>query len=709
MTEALIQLSIRPDIIGKPTDRQLLATLKEGWKQHTIKRPAELLHLLAKKGFAVAPGIYRDGVKTKEAFIHGQVYLADFDGTMTIEEATHNEYIRNHFIGLYTTCSHGAGKGDRFRAVGIFPKPLTTPAEYDAAVRAIRQQLPGQDPAMNCAQASFGNPDSNIVAFDEDNLLPLPTTAQQVDRPQAPEINQADRRKALACLEVIQPRGPKGSGTYPDAISAVMALVNEFGPDEALAIIDEAGWHDPGAEDWELESKIRSVEIYPSSNGVGLGTLITIARRHAAQDPAFAAKLERTLAERTSQASGEEQLQRLMTELLDVSCDVENPHRWAKAKLIEAEIKKLGVSPREIQRQKMAMLSARLGLDTAGVNGVRNSIRKLGRNRDSTAHQWLLPNFLPKAKAAMLYGDSGVGKTAIALHIGNAYINSLPFADSVYPAVSDGRKVLFVASDGQGDAHDHLTDFAEQSGFVDDDKFYDLFDVYSANETSGPFNFTEAHLVNLHQKLQSGEYGLVFIDSLKAACMGSDFSIDDRTAAEPMRVVQAMCAKTETTLVWLHHTNKSSSGSSHRAGGSTDVIEIVSAVHELRHTWDDKSKSEINEWIVQKLRGSSKRRFSYTFDFETGVVPDEAEPEPASNGELILRAIYESEFKRLSRQSVAKRLDKNPKTLGNHATHLKSEGLLKMHGTAWELTKQGTVKAKQLPPLPSFFPSSSDF
>jgi hypothetical protein len=176
-----------------------------------------------------------------------------------------------------------------------------------------------------------------------------------------------------------------------------------------------------------------------------------------------------------------------------------------------------------------------------------------------------------------------------------------------------------------------------------------------------------------------------------------------------MRLVQAMCAKTDTTLVWLHHTNKSSSGSSHRAGGSTDAIEIISAAHELKHIWDERTEQGSTEWIVQKIRGSSKRRFFYTFDFEAGVVLKDKEPEPASVGDLILRSLYESPHKRLSREAVAQRIDREPKTLSNHVTHLKSEGLIRMHRKAWELTPRGLIKAKEIPVLPAFCSTVEDF
>lgn len=702
-----IQYSERQDIIGKPSCDSMYKSLANGWEERSTADLDELLTILGQKGWAVAPGVYRDGVKTKENFIYGQIYLADFDNTLSLEDAKTNEFLNRHFIGIYTTASHGL-KGDRFRAVGIFPEPLTSHESYDKAVRYIRELLDGQDKSMNCAQASFGNPGAEIIRFDLNNRLPVPPPSEPPSTAVFINNSPLNIQKAKACLKVIPPRSAKGTGTYQDAIQVVIALVNEFGKESALQLIEEADWDDLSAEDWDIEDKINSIN---DSDGqrLGLGTLIHIARKHVEHDPNAAKQLEDQL---HFGSSGEmaTSLQDLMNTLLDISCDVNDSQRWARAKLIEADIRKLGVSPRDIQRQKMAMLSARLGYDTVGINGVKNSIRKFGRGDSNLGQQWLIPNFFPKAKAAMLYGDSGVGKTCIALHIANAYINGLPFADSVYPASRDNRKVLFVASDGQGDAYAHLEDYAEQSGFLDDPNFVDHFDVYAASEddSSGPFNFSEVHLVNLHQKLSTGEYGLIFIDSLKAACMGSDFSIDDRTAAEPMRLVQAMCTKTDTTLIWLHHTNKSSSGSSHRAGGSTDVIEIISAAHELKHTWDEKTSSGSTEWIVQKVRGLSKRRFFYQFDFETGVVLDDPEPEAASVGDLILRAIYESDCHRLSRSSVAQRISKELKTLSNHASHLKSQGLIRSDGKKWELTKKGVLRAKDLQPLP-FLLSPIDF
>jgi hypothetical protein len=395
-----------------------------------------------------------------------------------------------------------------------------------------------------------------------------------------------------------------------------------------------------------------------------------------------------------------EELNALMQQLLDLQCGPAYPELWSKSKLIEAKIRKLGVPTNEIKEQSTAMLSARLGLDLGGLNGTAGAIRSLNRSQGST-QGWLIPQFLPLGKASLIYGDSGAGKTSIALHIANAYLKGIPFADSIYPSKYDGRKVLFIASDGQGDAVDHLTDYAEQSGFMDDEAFGENFKVYAAADdgSSSPFNFSPIHLVNLHNQLAAGEYGLVFIDSLKASCMGSDYSIDDRSAVLPMRMIQAMCAKTKTTLVWLHHTNKSSSESSHRAGGSTDIVEIVSAAHELRHKWDEKTNQSSSEWLVQKLRGSSKRRFAYSFDFETGLVLDIPIVDTSTTSDKILKAIYESPTKRLKRQELTQLIGLEAKTLSNHAGFLKSDGMITQNSKAWQITGKGMKRVKEITSL----------
>ena len=70
--------------------------------------------------------------------------------------------------------------------------------------------------------------------------------------------------------------------------------------------------------------------------------------------------------------------------------------------------------------------------------------------------------------------------------------------------------------------------------------------------------------------------------------------------------------------------------------------------------------------------------------------------ETPKTGDRLLLTIYDSPNKRLKRNDVATRLGLMPKTLSNHATHLKDESFIKMNGQAWELTGKGTQRAKEL-------------
>ena len=73
-----------------------------------------------------------------------------------------------------------------------------------------------------------------------------------------------------------------------------------------------------------------------------------------------------------------------MNELLDICCDASNPDGWAKSKIVETKLRKLGVPTKDVQERKMALFSARLGLDYGGVNGIREALENPSHPRENT-------------------------------------------------------------------------------------------------------------------------------------------------------------------------------------------------------------------------------------------------------------------------------------------------------------------------------------
>lgn len=81
---------------------------------------------------------------------------------------------------------------------------------------------------------------------------------------------------AVQLLSLLPPRQAPGTGTYPAAFATLAALVHHFGPDEAVKICTEAGWHN---EHWQPAQKVR--QIGPTRLAASIGKLVARAQEEA--------------------------------------------------------------------------------------------------------------------------------------------------------------------------------------------------------------------------------------------------------------------------------------------------------------------------------------------------------------------------------------------------------------------------------------------
>ncbi len=292
-SQTFIGYSFRGDVIGKPAkgDPQL-KTLDKSWEVMDSNAALNHLQHCVNNGLAVAPGIYTDGVKTKGNFVKGQLVLLDYDGTMNWELAKENPFFKQHCIGAFTTASHRNEPGqNRFRVMGILPTTCESAHEYDDRLRGLREYLLNSgfgedDSSMQSAQCSFGNPDAEVIWWNQDNRLP--DIAPLERKPQERKIIESDstletkKAKAMLCLQHIPPRGPDGTNTYPDAIDTLKVLINELGPDEAYNLIDDCDWHG----EWDTAYKIESLigNQPEEEHQLRMGSLIAMARHHAGDE-----------------------------------------------------------------------------------------------------------------------------------------------------------------------------------------------------------------------------------------------------------------------------------------------------------------------------------------------------------------------------------------------------------------------------------------
>ena len=166
----------RTDIKGKPNPEALrYLSLGRGWQWAPKANAEELLKCLTKHGWAVTPGRWQEGHKSKKEgkLLEAQYILLDFDDNLSWHECKRHEYLNQRALFAYTTSSHqSSGKGDRFRVGFQSDLILTDSQSLDLLIHGLRMKVPGSDPAINSASLLFGNPTAEVHVFDLSNRIP---------------------------------------------------------------------------------------------------------------------------------------------------------------------------------------------------------------------------------------------------------------------------------------------------------------------------------------------------------------------------------------------------------------------------------------------------------------------------------------------------------------------------------------------------------
>ena len=168
--------SLRQDIVGKPSQDSLrYISLGKGWRWAPKADASQLLTCLTKQGWAVTPGRWEGGHKSKKegTLLEAQYILLDFDDNLSWLECKQHEYLNQRALFAYTTTSHQSrGKGDRFRVVFQSDLLITDSQSLDILIKGLRIKVPGSDPAINSASLLFGNPTAEVHIFDLSNRIP---------------------------------------------------------------------------------------------------------------------------------------------------------------------------------------------------------------------------------------------------------------------------------------------------------------------------------------------------------------------------------------------------------------------------------------------------------------------------------------------------------------------------------------------------------
>ena len=387
----------------------------------------------------------------------------------------------------------------------------------------------------------------------------------------------------------------------------------------------------------------------------------------------------------------------------------DDPEEYAKVMQKRGQLLSRRLNRDEIQRRLLLMVAKEHGLRIGEGGDV--TPRHRGLHTPPTAsgsYTPLVPGFTHKGKDTLLFGSSGAGKTLAALGLSYATATGhAPFLDMEHgTAHKDRGATLWIGSDGGEGAHAMVRDYSGKLNVPDKDTWFRNFTFWGADAETGeqPWGFHVAGIHRLCTQLEEGHphgsnYALVVLDTLKSVLDFGEISYSTGPMGTVMRLMQAIAAKFEVAVIWIHHPSKSNAGKDQgisSSGGNSNIYEIPFAVHNL-YKVERGGHPHVTRWVVEKYRGSAGRKFDYVLNESEGLF-NLLPPETGTEAELYAELLA-NHSQGTSAAELANVMNVEKKTLYNRwLTPQKKQKLITSKNSRFYLTKAGGLKLAELMP-----------
>ena len=273
-------------------------------------------------------------------------------------------------------------------------------------------------------------------------------------------------------------------------------------------------------------------------------------------------------------------------------------------------------------------------------------------------------------------------------------------------APKDRGATLWIGSDGGEGAQAMVADYGKKLNVPDKDTWFRNFTFWGADAETGeqPWGFHVAGIHRLCTQLEEGHphgsnYALVVLDTLKSVLDFGDISYSTGPMGTVMRLMQAIAAKFEVAVIWIHHPSKGNAGKDQGisgSGGNSNIYEIPFAVHNL-YKVERGGHPHVTRWVVEKYRGSAGRKFDYVLNESEGLF-NLLPPEVGSDAELYAELLA-NHSAGTTAADLANVMNVVKSTLYNRwLTPQKKEKLITSKNSRYYLTKAGGLKLAELMP-----------
>ena len=206
--------------------------------------------------------------------------------------------------------------------------------------------------------------------------------------------------------------------------------------------------------------------------------------------------------------------------------------------------------------------------------------------------QWLVDDLFHKGSTVMLWGPSGVGKTALLIDlVASIATGSRWFDRTVHPC-----KVLYCAMEGAAGFRQRIMAVADHRAIELGDRMRFIFDPFDLSD--------ERHINGLALTAVQHQIGLIVIDTLAAALAGKLDENSNQAMAEVIDHIRTLSNMTGATVIFTHHAGHNQ----RHARGATALLGGVDTSICIQRT-----KEKTTYWKIEKQRdgiGGSGANFS---------------------------------------------------------------------------------------------------
>jgi hypothetical protein len=190
---------------------------------------------------------------------------------------------------------------------------------------------------------------------------------------------------------------------------------------------------------------------------------------------------------------------------------------------------------------------------------------------------WLIKGFLPKATLGVLYGESGSGKSFVAMDICAALARQVDW--NGIRCQSQARRVLYVVAEGVGGFSVRLSAYCHKTGISANDLHVDIISDVVPNLTDGVS--VDRLIRDIHQRQA---YDLIVMDTFAQVTPGAN-----ENSGEDMGRALGYCRKISQSsgamVLLVHHSGKDASKGARGWSGvhaASDVVFEISRFDEER-------------------------------------------------------------------------------------------------------------------------------